>query len=93
MSNQLPEKSLPKPPQPEEHKLNALSKEFQTSLFISQPHFSPPPMAMPYQNYYPNYQEINYGYTPYNYGIPYKYGGMNQPSALDFYQNEKPPFV
>ena len=95
MSNNIPEK-LPKKVQSEEHKLNALAKEFQTSLFISQnPYNNPMPNVMPYQNYYPRYPEFNFGYPSYNYpGIPYNYGtGQAPQGAEDFYQPEKNSFV
>lgn len=101
MSNNLPEMP-PKKPQTEEHKLNALAKEFQTSMVISQNPYNPLSNSMantmPYQNYYPprypNYN--NYGYSGYNSypGIPYNYGaGQSNPGMEEYYQMEKNSFV
>ena len=101
MSNNLPEMP-PKKPQTEEHKLNALAKEFQTSMVISPNPYNPlsnsMPNAMPYQNYYPpRYPSYNnYGYTGYNSypGIPYNYGaGQSNQGMEEYYQMEKNSFV
>lgn len=81
--------NVPTKSQPEEHKMNALAKEFQITLSISTPFGT-----MPYTNYYPNYNEYQYRYPPPPFGyhpmVPYKFGGMpQQPFAENFYPNEK----
>lgn len=72
----------------EEHKMNALAKEFQVTLTISQPYPSLPPT---YSNYYPTYPEYHYSYPSYNYPMmPYKFLGMNQQQFNeDNYYNDK----
>ena len=92
MSNLPPEKTISKP-QTEEHKMNALASEFQTTLNIS-PQMYP---QMSYPNYYQNYNEYNYGYPPtFNYPpvMPYKYANMQQqPMMENYYPSNEKSFV
>ena len=86
MSNFLPDKN-PSKQIPEEHKMNALAKEFQATLNITPSVFP----SIPYSNYYQNYNEFNYSYpTYYPPMMPYKFGGMPQQPMMDnYYPGEK----